>query len=309
MQETATEPVRTTEGEEAPDNELLHLEPRGAPRRLRSLTPQGVVVELTRLKLPGRIAEAEYDSGRRLKDVWTHSQIRRIGQLLKEGGRRLVESGELAQDYYDLLERRLGSGAGKVFDASGHGREAITLGNDIIGTFEKSPTVPIDGLLGQYFPDERRVEIYGRACDDVAASLGLDPARLRRVVKVHEYAHAVTHLGLDADGQSWETEKFKKAETGLLESLAQYYAFVAAYLDEPSHVDEFSRLLEKQGPEYNAFKDYCNEGLEQVRYGLLCAREEDQATLAGFRRYLAEAPDRPYETNGLGQGNGAQTEG
>ena len=68
-----------------------------------------------------------------------------------------------------------------------------------------------------------RIEMYWQVIGLVARELRVQVEDLTTVVLAHEQAHAYTHLGIDADGESWETDPFEKRDTGLVEGLAQYY--------------------------------------------------------------------------------------
>jgi hypothetical protein len=57
--------------------------------------------------------------------------------------------------------------------------------------------LPID-LLGKYEPRRLRITIYRVRIQQVASSLDVPPLHLRRVVSLHEYAHALVHVGQHA---------------------------------------------------------------------------------------------------------------
>jgi len=54
----------------------------------------------------------------------------------------------------------------------------------------------IDGLLGCYDAGQQRITIFNKGIDVIAPKLGLHPELLERIVKVHEYGHALFHLGM-----------------------------------------------------------------------------------------------------------------
>lgn len=66
------------------------------------------------------------------------------------------------------------------------------------------PDYSIVDILGEYFPEGGEVIIYDTACQLAAEALKADPELVKRVVLVHQAAHAVTHLGKDKDGQIWQ---------------------------------------------------------------------------------------------------------
>ena len=56
--------------------------------------------------------------------------------------------------------------------------------------------VPIDDLLGAYFPERQEIKIFENEIQITAHSLKIPPDDLQYAVRLHEYAHAVVHLGL-----------------------------------------------------------------------------------------------------------------
>jgi hypothetical protein len=55
---------------------------------------------------------------------------------------------------------------------------------------------PIDGYLGLYDPVEMRIIVFSKGIGEAAALLKRREPDLRYVVRIHEYAHALLHLGL-----------------------------------------------------------------------------------------------------------------
>lgn len=76
-----------------------------------------------------------------------------------------------------------------------------------------------DGVLGIYFPAERRIVIYTPMIELVGQSLKVKPEKIYRITLNHELAHAVIHLG-EAEGfPNWRN--FEHSPIGLHEGLAQ----------------------------------------------------------------------------------------
>lgn len=74
--------------------------------------------------------------------------------------------------------------------------------------------IPIDKFLGEYLPDEQVIKLYMKEIRDVAKRLVVDVQILRRVVELHEAAHAIVHLGRDADGRNFNNGSFKMVDKG-----------------------------------------------------------------------------------------------
>jgi hypothetical protein len=58
---------------------------------------------------------------------------------------------------------------------------------------------PIDVLYGHYEPKTREIEIFVKRIDKDANIFDTEPGELREIVRIHEHAHAVVHLGSRAD--------------------------------------------------------------------------------------------------------------
>lgn len=78
-------------------------------------------------------------------------------------------------------------------------------------------------LLGCYLSSQPGIELYWLSIVLCARRHKWLVTELTRVVLVHEWAHALTHLGADSDGHVWQTALFDRAETALIEGLAQYW--------------------------------------------------------------------------------------
>src|SRR5205823_1663210 len=55
---------------------------------------------------------------------------------------------------------------------------------------------PIDVLYGRYLSDNRRIEIFVRRIEQDAALFDCSPTELLKIVRIHEIAHAVCHVGI-----------------------------------------------------------------------------------------------------------------
>ena len=54
----------------------------------------------------------------------------------------------------------------------------------------------IDGLLGSYDATEQRITIFAKGIEFAAPIVGLSPDSLKIIVRLHEYGHAIFHLGM-----------------------------------------------------------------------------------------------------------------
>jgi hypothetical protein len=131
--------------------------------------------------------------------------------------------------------------------------------------------VPIDDVLASYFPKRRLVEIYWRNISLLSARLGCPECQLTDIVTLHEFAHALVHLGAAPCSPhafpnqarkllAQRTRWFSRLESSTNEFLAQVLAWLAIHgaargsrmgaLQEP-----FLALMPKQPAEYRLTKE------------------------------------------------------
>lgn len=73
--------------------------------------------------------------------------------------------------------------------------------------------IPIDNVLGLYSPSRKEITIYVEAIKLVAKRLGLNADHVEHIVKLHEYAHAVFHLGTESSGYVEDIDQFVSERT------------------------------------------------------------------------------------------------
>jgi len=78
----------------------------------------------------------------------------------------------------------------------------------------------IDGLLGRYDADTTKITIYNKGIEYAATRIGTMPERLKYVVRLHEWSHAVFHLGLDSEMRTELSKASHKGEEVLIRSIA-----------------------------------------------------------------------------------------
>jgi hypothetical protein len=101
--------------------------------------------------------------------------------------------------------------------------------------------IPIDGVLGQYNPSTQEITIFRKGIGHVAEILRVSPEDLTQVVRLHEWAHALLHLGLqDADRMSVLRDDSQWAE--LLARLSTWFNALDANLHE-----SLAQLLTREG--------------------------------------------------------------
>jgi hypothetical protein len=90
----------------------------------------------------------------------------------------------------------VGAAAGLVFATSLSAGERAT-DEDPPDWGKRDEGWTIDGLLGLYDADRREITILTKGIAHAAAQLSTTPERLTYVVRLHEWGHAVFHLGVD----------------------------------------------------------------------------------------------------------------
>jgi hypothetical protein len=156
---------------------------------------------------------------------------------------------------------------------------------------ENRELIPIDKLLGEYFPDKQLIKLYITEIRDCAKSLDVSVEALRRVVEFHESAHAVVHLGRDAEGKNFNTGAFKMVDGGvdpspLHETLAQLLTY-HCIKDIPELIDCFEKLDQHQPNAYRKWKNFTHIPLERIRNILVGIRQgRIEASFDMFTRIL-----------------------
>jgi len=140
--------------------------------------------------------------------------------------------------------------------------------------------IPICGFLGLYNPQEQLVTVFNTGVKRAAEAIGCKPHDLRLVVRLHEWSHALLHIGLEKDKRQAVTSDdamwpsrlteandwFKTLDTELHERLAQLLTHHAlqslqaeARLQQAQAgagrlISAFEQLARRQPPEYQIEK-------------------------------------------------------
>jgi len=128
-------------------------------------------------------------------------------------------------------------------------------------------------VLGDYNSSQRKITLFDDLIALASISLDVTPTALSTVVLMHELAHAMTHLGKDADGAIWE--HFSIASEHDKELFAQIYSHL--YFVETGdidHADIMRRLCDSQPEQYSSWKSLANETRGEINRRLLSARKQ-----------------------------------
>jgi hypothetical protein len=162
---------------------------------------------------------------------------------------------------------------GNVF-LSGNPREIFS--RDLVAeaaasqSFEKG-SIAIEDLYGQYVPDRRQIEIFVRRLSADYRTFTPSLADLLRVIRLHEHAHAVIHLGIFAgdvedslsamslDGKTDWDEFLKKRDSAFAEidsdthellAQALTWASVSQHREDRTLAETFLALQDRQAKKY-----------------------------------------------------------
>ena len=107
----------------------------------------------------------------------------------------------------------------------------LKIDEDVLGIYDHSGTEP-------------KIELYWGIIGLVARDLNVSVEDLTCVVLAHEFAHAFTHVGSDANHLSWDSVQFQQAAHEVKEGLAQYFtALVCRQIKVRGAYDAYEKLL------------------------------------------------------------------
>jgi len=138
------------------------------------------------------------------------------------------------------------------------------------GEYREPGMLDIDEVLGSYFPEDQRIVLYVDAIKDYAGQkIKVSSDIITEVVLRHEAAHAVIHLGKDADGNIFKLHDYLRLDGRekpgrLHETLAQLFCFHS--VNEDAELSDCLHVLCKYAPApYVLWDDFRNVSLERIR--------------------------------------------
>ena len=125
---------------------------------------------------------------------------------------------------------------------------------------ENTETIPICEYLGLYNPTKTEIIIFNKGIKNASAILNCNPDLLEYIVRIHEYAHAIIHIGFTEEEEmlilnneevwpeelSKNTMIFTSIDKKLHEHLAQlltYHSLVMMY--DNAHYEESKKIINK----------------------------------------------------------------
>lgn len=146
-----------------------------------------------------------------------------------------------------------------------------------------------EDILGAYFFQRQRIEIYWASIGIFAARLGVSVEGLTVVILAHELAHAYTHLGKDIDGVVWDTQRFAESDKHTVEGMAQFYTRAICRklaMRFPAALTAFDALLKLQSEPYTDFERWIPKHPHQgevVRFSMIQCRSSGERD---YRKFL-----------------------
>jgi len=129
----------------------------------------------------------------------------------------------------------------------------------------------------------------------VALRLGVSVEALTLKVLTHEYAHALSHLGIDPNGEHWMLDAYWQADEFVHEGLANYISAAALAASDDWWFREalvaLKGMAEHQTPPFREFQRWQRDvgaKPEAVRAALRTARTMDRMTGAEFEQLLQD---------------------
>lgn len=145
------------------------------------------------------------------------------------------------------------------------------------------------------------INIYWAVIGLCAQRWNVDAEAITITVLAHEYAHAYSHLGKDADGEIWETNNFIDTSKTIKEGLAEYfsYKFIQSYaVFYPQWLAVFEILYNTAPDYYKEFRNWGDASPEVVRYAMLQARRKGVIEYEFFREFIEEGRQKFRKTSG-----------
>ncbi len=148
-------------------------------------------------------------------------------------------------------------------------------------------------ILGAYFFNEGRIELYWVPIWLVAGHLKVAPEDLATVVLVHEMGHLYSHKGHDAANGVWETRDFSRCDMHIVEGVAQFYTetfcMQLAKDGDDRCLEAFRRLKDKQPSCYSAHDNWAvghEMRAEIIRQAIVAARSLSILDLVEFEKRI-----------------------
>jgi hypothetical protein len=175
----------------------------------------------------------------------------------------------------------------KVLDQHDPLKSILAVNQDFLGIYDYDSRAL---FVDEQAINRATIRLYWGVIGLVSQWLGCDVEDLTVVVLTHELAHAYTQLGADIEGRRWAAPLFAKAESALIEGLAQYYTDRVLHRLQRSYagaLNIFLTLLTGQPDVYRTHEPWMRHSSpEAVRRAMLEIRRWSEGKLTDFNRRL-----------------------
>ena len=162
--------------------------------------------------------------------------------------------------------------------------------------------ISIIDLLGVYIPRQNKIILYRRLINltfdklcikfpELEFGAGLPfgpwpgPEALERIVLLHEISHAVTHRGLDEEGNIWTF--FEVADDDIVEYFAQIYPYKLLKKEKQWYLLELmNKLADLQPSIYQRYKNSINLNISQINAQLRKERKKGHPKYSIYHQAL-----------------------
>jgi hypothetical protein len=158
-----------------------------------------------------------------------------------------------------------------------------TTDDEPAGWAERDERWTIDTLLGLYDPQQRQITIFTKGIEYAASQLHVPSDHVKFIVRIHEWAHAVFHLGVDQETSTALAKASLAGNTNLEKDigagLTQNYKSVESYVHE--QIAQTITSLALQDLRANASADDAQKTCAALRetFTALTARQPPQYRL------------------------------
>lgn len=158
-------------------------------------------------------------------------------------------------------------------------------------------------ILGAYFFNSPRIEIYWAAIGIYAQLYNISVEGLCFVALAHELAHAYTHVGKDIDEEKWRTTDFAETDLPIVEGLAQFYTKrVCEKLAPrfPEGLEAYRALLKTQSPAYTEHENWIKDHphlKEAIRFCMIQCRSQGVKSYGQFQEILHQVSALPFSSD------------
>lgn len=168
-----------------------------------------------------------------------------------------------------------------------------SINEDIFGVYQVY--YPVNHLIPNHYNikhNNASIYLYWSIIALFAERYNLDLEAVTVIILSHEYSHAYSHLGIDANKHHWITDNFQNTDKLIKEGIAEYFSkkFMDSCNDTLNRFSHAYNVLLDCSPEiYKEYKSWGNPSLEAIRYTMLQTRHNNITNYNSFLDILDQA--------------------